>query len=54
MNSYSSKDGKLASENGVYKDGDFILYFGDCDSAERSCELEMRPWFQRSQPSNSK
>jgi mannan polymerase II complex MNN11 subunit len=53
MNSYSSKDAGTASENGLFKEGDFILNFGDCDKAERSCEVEMRPWFQKTQKEDS-
>ncbi|KAF2432040.1 galactosyl transferase [Tothia fuscella] len=46
MNSYTAKDEKQASDSGIYKDGDFVLYFGECDNPpERNCELEMRPYF---------
>jgi mannan polymerase II complex MNN11 subunit len=49
MNSYSSKDTGAASANGIFKDKDFIINFGDCDDPARSCELEMRPWFKKAQ-----
>jgi hypothetical protein len=39
----------MASRDGFYKEGDFILNFGDCERPERSCEMEMRPYFQKSQ-----
>ena len=49
MNSYTEKDSRTASDNGVFKADDFILNFGDCDKGERNCEAEMRPWFTKTQ-----
>jgi mannan polymerase II complex MNN11 subunit len=44
MNSYFEKESAMATENGLYKDGDFIINFGDCDRGERRCETEMKPF----------
>jgi mannan polymerase II complex MNN11 subunit len=47
MNSYTEKDSKVASDDGLYKEGDFIVYFGDCEKHNRNCETEMQPYFAR-------
>lgn len=47
MNSYQDKIGENAQNNGVYKKGDFILDFGDCDEGEKSCLTEMTPYFSQ-------
>jgi hypothetical protein len=45
MNSYHEKIRANAQSNGVYKKGDFILDFGDCDEGEKKCLTEMTPYF---------
>lgn len=44
---YTEKDEKLAGEDGLYKEGDFLVYFGDCHSSDRSCAGEMKPYFAK-------
>jgi mannan polymerase II complex MNN11 subunit len=48
MNSYHEKESSMATDSGLYKDGDFILNFGDCTTADRKCETEMKPYVGRS------
>ena len=48
MNSYHEKQASAATEDGIYKEGDFIINFGDCGQKERNCEAEMRPYYARS------
>lgn len=48
MNSYHEKQASAATDNGIYKEGDFILNFGDCDQKGRKCETEMKPYYTRS------
>jgi len=47
MNSYHQNNAKYAHEKGVYKDGDFVLDFGECDEPERNCLSEMQPYFTK-------
>ena len=44
MSSYTEKDASIASDNGLYKAGDFIIFFGDCKRNGRNCDAEMRPY----------
>ncbi|KAK2733365.1 hypothetical protein FQN57_002155 [Myotisia sp. PD_48] len=47
INSYSSEVPN-PGENGRYKDGDFIIRVAGCETtAERNCEKEMEPYFQK-------
>jgi mannan polymerase II complex MNN11 subunit len=48
MNSYNDKQSSTANKDGVYKEGDFIQNFGDCNQKERNCETEMTPYYSRS------
>ncbi|KAF2664089.1 alpha-1,2 galactosyltransferase [Microthyrium microscopicum] len=50
MNSYHEKQATAANDNGIYKPGDFIVNFGDCNQKAkgRNCENEMRPYYARS------
>lgn len=45
MNSYHEKISKVAQPAGVYKTGDFIITFGDCEEGGKKCEDEMKPYF---------
>ena len=45
MNAYHESIGKTAQPNGVYKKGDFILDFGDCDDGQKKGLTEMSPYF---------
>ena len=47
LTSYIEKEAKIASDNGIYKDGDFTLFFGDCNKGERNCASEMKPYFTK-------
>jgi mannan polymerase II complex MNN11 subunit len=54
LTTYTEKDDKWAALDGLYKDGDFTVFFGDCDKPsdkldvpERSCAQEMKPYFAR-------
>jgi hypothetical protein len=49
MNSYTEKDHKLAGENGMWKEEDFMVSFPDCGEAPRSCKDEMDPWFRKAE-----
>ncbi|KIW06242.1 uncharacterized protein PV09_02716 [Verruconis gallopava] len=44
---YSEKDKRAATDNGVYENGNFVISFAECDSPDRSCRDEMKPWFER-------
>jgi len=48
MNSYHERLESTANDDGVYKEGDFILNFGDCNLKDRNCEIEMRPKYSQS------
>lgn len=45
LTTYTEKDAKLAADDGLYKEGDFTVFFGDCDRGTRSCAAEMKPYF---------
>lgn len=47
MNSYTKEDARVAGPNGLWKEGDFMMNFNECESSKRSCEEEMRPWFNK-------
>jgi hypothetical protein len=47
MNAYHEKISKSAQPQGVYKESDFILNFGDCDDGGRKCAEEMGPYFTK-------
>jgi len=47
LTSYIEKEASIASDNGIYKDGDFTLFFGDCNKGGRSCVSEMKPHFTK-------
>jgi len=42
LNAYSKRE--LASPEGTYKDGDFVIRFTGCDGVGRSCEGEAEPF----------
>ncbi len=46
LSSYTDKDAHLAAEGGVYKAGDLVAYFGNCDRPDRNCEAEMHSYAQ--------
>jgi mannan polymerase II complex MNN11 subunit len=47
LSTYTEKDEKLAGEDGLYKAGDFLVYFGDCTNSNRNCAQEMKPYFAK-------
>lgn len=47
MSSYTQNDAEITGEHGRYEPGNFIISFGECDTAERSCRDEMRPWLEK-------
>lgn len=48
LTTYTEKDTKWAAPDGLYKDGDFTVFFGDCDNnSDRSCAQEMKPYFAK-------
>jgi mannan polymerase II complex MNN11 subunit len=48
MNSYDEVQATAAGKSGIYKKGDFILNFGDCNGKDRNCKTEMMPHFSQS------
>ncbi|TID24279.1 glycosyltransferase family 34 protein [Venturia nashicola] len=53
LNSYTEKDHELAGEDGIWKDGDFMVSFPDCSEPPRSCKEEMNPFFRKTEVSAS-
>jgi len=49
LNSYSDKQVNPSGEalGTLYKAGDFIINFGDCDLLNRNCQQEMQPYYMR-------
>lgn len=37
----------MAADDGLYKDGDFTVFFGDCEHGDRNCAQEMKPYFTK-------
>jgi mannan polymerase II complex MNN11 subunit len=53
LNSYHEKEAAMSTDNGLYKEGDFILNFGDCANEKRNCLTEMTPYISRSKQQQS-